>query len=250
MKIFLSTLLILISFNSFATVKFAPQLLELDPKKRSAELTVINDSNMDGVYEVKLVDAPYEVSKTSKEELELINKSIRFSPKRFTVKAKSSQKVRVILRKNNKLSGPFLRYIKLSPIYDPTKAEKDSVAILQDFIFPLYTFFKIEKFDVELKSLNLEKIKTQVKDKKTKKVTNVDKLKLTIGYTGIKRSPTRAKYDVVSKDGKVLHSSSIIFKKSEGSVEKFLPDEIKAGDVSKVRIRTFIGKEILKEMNF
>lgn len=231
MKKTIVLLLMILSFKTMAKVKFAPQLIKLDPKKSTSELIVINESNKDSVYEVKLVPPPYKISGNNKDEFSELNKAIRFSPKRFTVKSNSSQKVRVIMRKNQKLLGPYLLYVKLSPVYDPTKAEKGSVAILQDFVFPLYTFFKTEDFKVKIESAKLSKESIDIK------------------YSGVERTPTRAKFHILDKENKIVLESTLVFKDKSGVVNKPYPKDFNKDGSHKIIFKSFIGEKVFHESN-
>ena len=139
MKKFCLFLLIFVLFlplNSFSwqkNVLISPLRVVMDKKTRSASVKIINPSDFETTYRIKLVSMDMD-EKGKQTPSENINKDclkamkmIRFSPKKITLKPNGLQTIRLMARKPAGLpAGEYRCHLKVSPLPPDNPPEKEA----------------------------------------------------------------------------------------------------------------------------
>ncbi len=118
-KIFFSLILIfsfIIPSTSQARLDIVPQKVVIEPRERSGEFTVLNLQNIKGTFRIELVSFEQSENGVYKELEVPLNpnfdpeKTIRFSPRQFSLEPGGRQKVRLSVRKPADLAEGEYRF--------------------------------------------------------------------------------------------------------------------------------------------
>jgi fimbrial chaperone protein len=137
MKLVICTLLMLFSLHTVASLLVTPSRIAFDARDRSKEVILVNTSNQVRSYKLEWVNQRQnekgEYVKLADEELEAFGGAeqyLRFSPRRVTLQAGESQKVKLMARRRGNMPLPeyrsHLKFIALPPDL-VNKTNEDSV---------------------------------------------------------------------------------------------------------------------------
>ncbi len=124
-------LVIFLAQPAFARIDIVPRKIVMDPRDRSAELTVLNLMGQPGTYRVDIVtyqqnlDGTYTTLETPLNPAFNPDQAVRFSPRQFSLPVQGRQKIRLSLRKPANLpEGEYRFHVQVMRLADarPTQS--------------------------------------------------------------------------------------------------------------------------------
>ncbi len=115
----------LLPLHAYARIDIIPRKIVMDSRDRSSEITILNMFNKEGTFRVDVMhhrqneDGTYTILDTPLDVNFDTDKTVRFSPRQFTLPSQGRQKIRISLRKPAELAeGEYRFHVKVLRLAD------------------------------------------------------------------------------------------------------------------------------------